>query len=45
MIPNYLVGLPAYIVGILTYHYWMKLRKEMNCGEGGEIQRIIKLKI
>lgn len=30
-----------YALGLLTYHYWLKLKAEINRGEGGEIIGIL----
>lgn len=34
-----------YALGIATYWAWSKLKAEANRGQGGEIERILKLKI
>lgn len=39
---TFLYPLPYYILGLLTYHYWLKYKKEAT-GRGGEIERILKL--
>lgn len=42
---TYLHPVPFYVLGILTYYAWTKLKQELNRGQGGEIERIIRLDI
>jgi hypothetical protein len=41
---TWLMPIPYYILGIITYHYWVKYVKERRrLFQGGEIVQVLKL--